>query len=558
MKLFSLLDTQYHKYRQAVQSYLSKTLTQSGKQYGNATVFGQLINVLGATVQNIMLYIEDAMVEQNKYTAQRKKSVWGLAALSGYNPSLGKATSVQLKVNFVPTTVQGLNIVINNHQKLVCTQNGLNYNLVLPQEAIVMSVEKDASTRYLQAVQGKFESQMFVSSGGDYYTINFRFTGNLDPDYMTVKVNNELWEYVDSIYDMNADGKQWTWKTSYVSGVDLIFGNDVHGRALKQGDQVTVEYLLHDGENGNLDVNAETYFVFDSDITDISGDQLDGNNIFNITFADHDPVSSGTNSESTEQVRQMIGLNSRGLVLADPANYKMFINKFSFCGYNRTWSEPGSLVVNSLVIKNYAQSLRSGEDYFRLSEEDFFLSETQKESIYSCIQQTGNQLAGVTYNIYNPELCKYAMYMYIKLKNKTTDQEYITNQIRRLVGEFFSDVASDTFIPKSDIIQLIKNNISTVDGVDIYFLSERNETAIQKQQYIERKTKYDPSTGTFRTISNVIKLYNGENPNLGLDTHGNIYLNSDEQFPVLMGGWDFLNDQNQEIHVVDPLIISFT
>lgn len=557
MKLFTLLDTQYHRYKQSVQSYLSKTLTQSGKPYGNATVFGQLMNVVAATVQNIMLYIEDALVEQNKFTAQRKKSIWGLAALSGYNPSLGKATSVQLKVNFVPTTVQGLNVVLSNHQRLVCTQNGLTYNLVLPQEAIVMSVERDASTRYIQAVQGKFESQSFVSAGGHYYTINFRFTGNIDPDYMEVKVNNELWEYADSIYDMNADGKQWTYRTSYVNGVDLVFGNDVHGRALKQGDQVTVSYLTHDGEQGNLDVNAETYFVFEDAISDISGDQLDGNNIFNITFADHDPVSSGTNSESTEQVRQMIGLNSRGLVLADPANYRMFINRFSFCGYNRTWSEPGSLVVNSLIIKNYAQSLRKGDDYFNLREEDFYLTDLQKASIYSCIQNTGNQLAGVTYNIYNPELCKYAMYMYVKLKNATTDQEYITNQIRKLVGEFFSEVASDTFIPKSDITHLIKSNIEAVDGIDIYFLSERNETALQRGQYVEKTTKYDPSTGTFRTTANVIKLYNGENPNLGLDAHGNIYLQSDEQFPVLMGGWDFLNEQGQEVKVVDPLIITY-
>ena len=82
MKLFSLLDIQYSKFTESIKKYLSKTLSSSNESFGNNTVFGQLINVLSGVVQNIMLYIEDALTEQNKYTAQRKKSIYGLAALS--------------------------------------------------------------------------------------------------------------------------------------------------------------------------------------------------------------------------------------------------------------------------------------------------------------------------------------------------------------------------------------------------------------------------------------------------------------------------------------------
>ena len=163
MKIFSLLQVKYTQFENAVKSYLSKTLSQYNTSYGNNTIFGQLINVLNATVQNIMLYIEDSLVEQNKYTAQRKKSIYGLAAQSGYEPSLGKTASVQLAISYMPTNVSNLNILIKNHEQLTCTQNGLIYNLILPQEAIVMSLEKDNSTRYISAVQGKFEKQTFIS-----------------------------------------------------------------------------------------------------------------------------------------------------------------------------------------------------------------------------------------------------------------------------------------------------------------------------------------------------------------------------------------------------------
>jgi hypothetical protein len=429
--------------------------------------------------------------------------------------------------------------------------------MILPQEAIVMSVEKDNSTRYIYAVQGRFETQTFVSTGGKYYSQNFNFVGNLDTDYITVKVNNEKWDYVCSLFDMNPEAKQWTYKISPVGGIDVIFGNGCHGKALEADDVIEITYLLHDGESGNLDTSLETYFIFNNNLHDVDGDEVDGNNVFNITFAAGDAVTSGTDSESIEQVRHMIGLNSRSLVLASPDNYKAFLNRFSFCGYNRTWTDRGSLVVNSLIMRDYKKLLNEKKTYFDLRENDFKLTPNQKSSIINCIENTGNQLAGVSYNIFDPEICKYAMYVYIKLKNGGYDREFITNKVRNLVGDFFSDIQSDIFIPKSDIIHLLKSEISEIDGVTIYFLSERNELAMEEQKYTNKVYTYNPSTSTYTTHSEVVYLYDGENPNLGFDSHGNIYLENDSQFPVLMGGWDYRNNEGDEVTITDPLIIVY-
>ncbi len=557
MKIFGLLDTQYTNFVQSVKNYLSNTLSDYDESYGNSTIFGQIINVLSATVQNIMLYIEDAFTEQNKYTAQRKKSIYGLAALSGYQPSLGKATGVQLKVNFIPSNTQDLNVVINNKENLTCTQNGLQYNIILPQEAVVLSIEKDNSTRYMYAVQGQFENQTFIADGGKYYTQNFKYQGNLDTDYLEVRVNDVLYEQVASIYDMGPDGAQYAFKVNYISGLDIIFGNNVHGRALNEGDVIKITYLVHDGEQGNLDISKETHFVFNNSLADISGTAVNGNSIFNVTFATNDAVTSGSNSETTDQVRNMIGLNSRSLVMSSPDNYKNFLSKFSFCGYNRTWSEPGSLIINSLIIRNYKLLLDAGKDYFSMTEDDYKLNDIQKESLINAVNKNGIQMAGVTYNIVDPDICKYAMYIYIKLKKTSADQEYITQQIRNIISNFFANAQSDIYIPKSDIINLIKNEISVVDGVNVYFLSEKNETALQTKEYTKVTQTYNPSTNTFVKKTEHIYLYDGENPNIGLDDHGNIYLESDEQFPVLMGGWDYLNKEGQEVKIVDPLIIVF-
>ena len=557
MKLFSQMELKYQAFTNAVKNYLSKTLPNFGTSYGNNTIFGQLINVVTSSVQNMLLYIEDAMTEQNKYTAQRKKSIYSLASQSGYQPFLGKAAGVALNISFVPNNTEHLNVMINNKTPLVCTQNGLLYNILLPQETIVLSLDKDNSSRQIYAVQGRFETQSFMSRGGDFYTQNFNYAGNIDTEYIEVKINGEKWEYCSSVYDMEPNHKQWTYRVSLAGGIDLIFGNQIYGRALKADDMISVTYLLHDGSLGNVDVNTETYFVFNDALQDLSGNEVDGNNVFNITFASLDAVTSGSNSETIHQVKQMIGLNSRSFVLSSADNYKTFINRFAFCGYNRTWSVPGSLVVNSLIMKNYQHNLKTGVDYFSLNESDFKLSTEQKNSIKKCIQMSGCQLAGVTYEIIDPIIYKYAMYVYVTLKNNQGDRAFVSNKIRSLVGDFFSNIQSDIFIPKSDIVQYLKNNVEEIDGVDVYFLSEANEKALQTKRY--EKTTYisDPISGLSKKKIETVYVEEGTNPNLGLDEHGNIYLENDEQFPVLMGQWDFMNDSNDQVVINDPLIITF-
>ena len=503
-----------------------------------------------------MLYIEDALTEQNKYTAQRKKSIYGLAALSGYEPSHGKAATASIKLNFLLNNAEPYKIIVKDKETLTCTQNGLKYNILLPQEAILIN-SNDNHAKYLSVVQGLFESQKFISTGGQYYTVNFKYIGNIDTDYITVRVNNEIWEYCTSLYDMSSDAKQYTIKTAINGGLDVIFGNEAHGRALKANDVIDITYLIHDGEAGNLDPEVETYFVFDNQINDTDGETHDANSLFTVTFAESDPVTSGSNSETAEHIREMIGLNSRSLVLASPDNYKVLINRFGFCGYNRTWTDPNSMVINSLIIKNFKSNINNGNDYFSLTDDDFKLTDFQKTSLQTYIKNSGGQLASVKYNIFDPVLYKYAMYVYVNIKDGKYDRKLIEQQIRYNIGDFFANITSDMFIPKSDIIHTLKSEIEGIDSIDIYFLSQKNEEAIYKKQYTKDTYFLNNITGEYIRKTENIKLYPGENPNLGLDNHGNIYLKSNEYFPVLMGDWNYVNSAGEEVRVIDPLIIVF-
>lgn len=561
MKILDLLQTRYTEFENQVKVYLSKTLKDYDENYGNNTIIGQLINVLGSAVQNVLLYIEDGLTEQNKFTVQRKKSIYSLAQLGGYNPSLGKAASCFVRMTIQPNNYNSYSIIIPNKTKLICSHNGLKYNIVLPQEAITFAISDDVSNKYIQVVEGTFETQSFMVHGGQLYTQTVLFNGDIDIDYLEVKVNDEVWEQKDSLYDMDPDGKQYVVKTSLSKGIDLLFGNEQFGRALKLNDKISVTYLLHDGELGNIETDEDVYFSFEDEIKDAKGDTINGNEVFVIKLADTNSVSGGTYSESAQKVKEMIGYNSRALVLADPKNYKVFLNRFSFVGYNRTWSEEGSLIVNSIVLRNYKQMLERGSDYFNLKKSDLFLSDAQKRSIKNCIANSGQQLAGVTYKITDPEVCRYAAYVYLKMKDVQYDKTSVEQAIRDAVGDFFTNLESDIFIPKSNLISVIKSASDAIDGVDLYFLGEKNEQAIMDKKYTNKVYTFNTSKSMYDIHEETIFVDNGENPGIGFDDYGNIYLDNNNQFPVLMGGWQFksskLGEAPQYTTITNPLILIF-
>ena len=555
MKLFTAIQTQWSEFQNQVQKYIAEKLGRTGG-YGPSNIFGQIFTVLNGAVQNMMLYIEDAFTEQNVYTAERKKSIYGLARLSGYEPSLGKTSKCNIKLTYNSSaSVASSLVVIPNRTKFLSNQNGLIYNAILPQEVCVFDITRSNASKYLNLVEGTFESRDYVSTGGELYTINYDYVGDLDIDYITLTVNGEVWERVDSLYDMLPNGHQYTIRVGINKGFDVIFGNGQYGAILEDGDNINVEILVHNGETGNIRPDEDITFRFVTSITDSVGNAIDGNEIFTVELESREGITSGTFSESTEQVRNMIGFNSRSLVLADAKNYKIFLNRFSFVGYSRCWSEPGSLVVNALILRNYKQLCERGSDYFTLDDSQFLLNSSQEDSIRKTIVESKQQIAGTILNFIDPELKKYAFFFYLKMKDGVIyDAELIKSQIYNIVGNFFGDIKSDIYIPKSDIIQLIKNEIPQIDGVNLYIISEENEKAKQAGYYTEKRFTYNPSKMTYDVTERIIPLAQGEDPHLGLDEHGNILLENDMYFPILKGGWKY--DSNITISEETPIQIT--
>ncbi len=513
MNIFNTKTLLWNDWLTKCKEYMTGKLGEYGNKYGPSNIFGQILTVLNSMTQNLMLYIEDSMTEQNVYTAQRKKSIYGLARSSGYTPSLGSAAHCVCKFTYTQQLPIS-NVVIPNKTSMTSMSNGLKYNILLDKESIIVDTNT-VSTVDFTLVEGNFDEQTFISSGGPLYSLNTSFTGDVDVDYLKVFVNDEEWEMVDSLYDMSPEGRQFMWRVSLSSGIDIIFGDGKYGRILNDGDSINIKYLSHSGELGNISQDDDNFFIFSSPLKDINGNEIDGSQVFTCVVNNNLGVCNGCYSETVAKTKQMIGFNSRSMVLADSNNYKLLLSKYSFVGYNRCWSTPGKLDVNALVIKDYKQKVTTGKDYFNLREEDFFLNLGQKESLKAVIANSGMQYGGVSFNFIDPELKKYVLYFYVRMKNDVSyNKTEISNSIKNIIGNFFSNVYSDIYISKSDIIYNIKKDVPEIDGLDLQIIS---------------KAKEDGDEVT------------------GLDTLGNILLEDDTQFPVIMGGWRYRASNGDEI-----------
>ena len=145
MKLFKLTETTFDNYDRTVRSYLSKTLNALGMQYTHSNIFGVIFDGMKGIMQNIMFYIEDALNEQNIFTATRKSSIYSLAKISGYEAYYGTAASGTMIGKMIINNGLQSNltkIYVKNGTKVSNKNNGMKYSIILPTDYYVFDVTK--------------------------------------------------------------------------------------------------------------------------------------------------------------------------------------------------------------------------------------------------------------------------------------------------------------------------------------------------------------------------------------------------------------------------------
>ena len=542
MKFLETNKISFNDIQLKIRNWLIDTYNQSESVFSKSSPFGQILVVIQEFAQLIFYYIEDSLVELNIYTATKQRSIYGWARLAGHNPTRSISSQGTINVKIKPGADAPLNasyILILDKTKVTCINNNKKYfiqlgnvngNLRIPLNSINVTP--------LKIIQGELETQTLTGTGLALQSFTVESKGTIENDLIYITVNGEIYDIIDSLYDMNKGDKKCLVKTGLAGGIDIYFGNEDFGTIPALGSTINVQYVKTDGYEGNVySKSSSIQFKFDDSGWTNTGEEVDLNKVLNVEI--EKPIILGADSENPELTKLIAPKTSRSFILANPDNYINFLSRFNYSyvdaynTYNDDYISDDN-VVYLFLIPDIAKRLTNNTDYFTTNLQNFYLDANEKQALIDFIDMSGRQVMGTELQVVDPIMTKYVTNIYLRIYD-SVDQSTLKNDILTKLTDYLLKVKRRDKIPKSDIISLIEN-IKGVDSVNLSFVSEVNERAIIDGYYIQKVSSLDKVRGITVVTENQIMLKSGDDPNLGLDDFGDIKIGLNEQ-PVIRGGW---------------------
>lgn len=332
--IFKTARIRFSELYQDSMNFISNTYGNVGQYFTMASPMGQLLQTMLNYGRMILYYIEDSITELNIKTASRPSSIKGLASLTGHNPSRAMAArgTLTLQYNGQPLETYSSTILIPNYTTLVNKSNSLTYTIVLPGEQIRMDLTNKNNFVDVNILQGTIEYQQATGTGDALQSFNFatKKGASIDNFYVNVYVNGKLWPKQESILDMGFDQESVMVKTGQSGGIDIFFGNGFTGKVPPLGSTILVEYLITDGQAGNLnqqEQNAKNQWTFSSTGYALNNEEVDLNKV--LTISVKNSILFGTVDEPLYLTRLLAPHMSRSFVLANANNYIYFLRKLN-------------------------------------------------------------------------------------------------------------------------------------------------------------------------------------------------------------------------------------
>jgi len=541
-------------------TYISRVYERSNTLFTNASPFAQILRVLSEIGELILFYVEDSTVEQNIYTAQQPESIYGLARLTGHDPTRGFSATGEISIRLNVESgdfnkIAGDGITIPANAELKFEANGLSYILRTSKDYFRIGKNQKEQLKAV-IVQGKVETQTLTGTGESFQSFNIQ-TGKTDHNMVKVSVNGEQWTKFNSVYEMNGGDRGFIVKTGISGGLDIYFGTNNFGAIPPLGSTIEVEYIVCDGAKGNIEDAEDLKVKWIDEGEDSAGNFYDLNKLLTVTVTSSPKM--GAEPESTEFTKLIAPFASKSFVLATPDNYEYFLSRYGIFSYIDAYntSDDGYLdddnIVYIFAIPDINKKLAKNQDYFSIPQQEMFFDQTEYDKMYEVLQESGQMMVTSEVKFVRPKIRKYAIDISIRYFEGFSKEE-IFNDIRGAVSNYMLNITRRDKLPKSDIVYILEE-VEGVDAVNVQFRSETEETARRLGYYEsvtttiaaqEPVTLEDIGNGKqkyvfFKKIEEVEKVNIAEGDPIpydvaGLDQWGDIIMEK-EEIAVFRGGW---------------------
>ena len=520
--------------------YLQRTYDQARETFTPASPFGQILTVVANLGEMIFFYIEAVATELNISRARNIESIYGLSRLTGHDPTRGISARgiIGLRLNTSASTLlNGDYVQIMNGASFEIGNNGLTYFLRFNSDFI--RLDKTTKTFVnVEVIQGEKEDQSFTGTGLPLQSYNLTTKDPTDQYLVEVFVDGKLWKLVDSLYDMNSGEECAMIKTSVNGGLSVFFGNNQFGMPPALGSRIRITYIKTRGSAGNIG-GKQLDIKFSTEGADSSGEQVDLNEILSLNIVRN--PNFGSDSEDPNFTRLIAPYQSNSFVLANPNNYIYYLSKYDFWSFIDAYNTKNDQyldddnIIYLFLIPDVKKKLTSDLDYFSIPQVEFSMTDAEKEQTLEIINKSGRQVVTAEVRIKDPIIRRYALNIVVRWF-ANYDKDAIRIEIRKNLDEYFLNVNRRDRIPRSDIISIIEN-VEGIDSVNVFFISEQNEEAIRNGFYFVPVYGTDPVTDQKVLIENKkIVLTADEDPQLGLDSFGDVIIENDE-LAIIRGGW---------------------
>ena len=515
------------------------------QQLTPSSPFIQILNVVSELTELILQYNENSISELNFATAKNSTNIFGLSRLTGHNPTRGVSpkgiVNISLKVN---AEFDGDYVLIPKYSKIKCLNNNLIYLLFFEDDYI--KIEKNGvRSQTCNILEGTVEIQQIPSNGGPMQSYSIITNSLTDHFNVKVNVNGETYTQYESVYDMPANEKGYSLYTGINGGLDLYFGTGEFGNTPEQGSLIEITYIKTNGDLANIPSRTtKVAYEFDDIGTNIFGEEIDLKDIFNISSIMN--PTFGADEEDSNFTKLIAPYMSKSFVLLNPDNYYHYLKRYNYFSVINIYNtiedryKDDDNIIYMFLVPDLRKKLTSEYDYFSFNEEEFKLTQHEKNMIRRLLNESGRQAVGTEVKFVEPQIKRYVLNLVISYyENQNMDALKI--EINRKLNEYFINVSRRDIIPRSDIIAVLKS-IDGIDSANAFFISEENETAINQGFYTKRLFAYDPIKKRREWIdTKQITLSENQDPNLGLNEFGDILIGENE-VPIIKGGWTDSNN----------------
>lgn len=520
-----------------------------------ANIFNLTLDLSQDFTNMMMVYIEDSLIESNIEVAQKETSVRGLSTLTGHRATRPISSRGVIKCTLNP----GIQLITPKLviSSLIATNesNLLQYSARINGD--IREIPTSATSFELELIEGTIKSVNFVADGSKLFKVELDDTNAIEQYGIFVKVNDTYYDKYDSLYDMGTETEGYFSKNGFGNQVDIIFGDDIHGKKLEEGDVITVEYRITNGEFGNLDGTEKFNIV--SGIFDASGSAIEVDE--NITVEIASGFNLGSNGENIELTRSLSGYNSRANVLLRPENLKSYLSRLTILSQVNVWTEDDDdLVFNVMLLPNVTNKLSRYSDYLYLKNEDLILSKNVKNDIKKMVDASKRQASSSEIVMKDPVFRKYAMFVYIdaiindkdELRNEIYDKISII-----MLDQTFHETSIEsvsTSVSKSAIVDAIYS-IDEIKSISVDIISEINEIARINGYHDYIRNEYVGSVK--RTVTERVLIGEETNPNVGFSDLGDLEPENTLDVPLLRGDFERFVDANNTITISKPVYIFY-